>query len=307
MNILITGGTGTLGRAIVSQLLRDYYNINKIIVLSRGEIAQQEMKNEFPPGRGAGLRYFIGDVRDRDRLNTAFRGVDVVIHAAAIKSVDVSEYNPTEVIETNIGGTINVISAAVKNQVKKAILVSTDKAPYPTTLYGATKFVAERLFINANILNPTIFSCVRYGNVIGSRGSILPKWRALAEKGKPLPITHFGMTRFFWKISEAAKFILTILDHMEGGEIFIPKMKACVVSEMARGISNNLEEIGIRGYEKLHETLITEEELRFAYECVDHFIVYPFQHDWKENLNKKGKLVPKNFSYSSKDYCYDLS
>lgn len=302
INILITGGTGTLGKALVKKLLQNK-EVNKIVVLSRDEFKQFEMKKDFPEGGEKGLRYFIGDIRDRDRLIKAFKGIGVVIHTAAMKQIDTCEYNPNECLKTNVIGTQNVIDACIANNVAKAIFISTDKAPNSTTIYGASKLVSERLFINAN--TPTNkFSCVRYGNVLGSRGSIIPKWAEMAQEGKTLGVTDFKMTRFFWTIDEASQFIISISSAMEGGEIFLPNMNSYHMLAIAMKIGKgNVEEIGMRGYEKLHEILLTKEEVRNCYENDGCYVIYPFQHDWCNELVKRGNKVKDNFEYISNKEC----
>ena len=298
MNILITGGTGTLGKALVQHLEP---HCDRLIVFSRDEYKQYEMKKQFPEGGERGLRYFVGDIKDEERLYWAFKDVDVVIHTAAMKHIDVAEYNPSEVIHNNVLGTLNVARMCAKRKVDKAIFISTDKAPASSTLYGATKLCGERLWISCNNLGSTKFSCVRYGNVIGSRGSVFSKWEELAAKGEPLPITHPEMTRFFWTINEAARFVFLVAEVMKGGELFLPKMKSYKIIDLAKKISDNIKIIGLRGYEKLHETLLCEEEIRNCWEAKDYFIVYPFFHDWAKELylHHDAIQVPSNFTYTS--------
>lgn len=304
---MITGGTGTLGYAIVKELnlYADNYidlNINKIIVLSRNEANQVKMRQKYPEGGISGLRYFIGDIRDYNRLVNALRDVDYVIHAAALKSVDISEYNPNECVATNVIGTQNVIRACIKTRVKKAIFISTDKAVHPSTLYGATKLLAERLFINANNQPCTEFACVRYGNILNSNSSVMQKWKILSKNNKRLPVTDMEMTRFFWKINEAAEFILRRLTKMEKGVIYVPKMKSQRIMDIALKYSTQIEQIGIRGHEKIHEILITEEEARHVYDRYGFYTIYPFQHDWCIEMEKKGKKISLDTSFNSKDY-----
>lgn len=297
-NILITGGTGTLGKELLKRSQKFY----KTIVYSRDELKQAQMRTNFPEGGPSGIRYFIGDVRDKKRLLQAMKGVDLVIHAAAMKRIETCEYNPQEAIQTNIIGSQNVCEAAIESGVKKCILVSTDKAPNASTLYGATKLAAERIFIASNNLGTTRFSVVRYGNVIGSRGSVFELWEKQKSENQPITITNNEMTRFFWKIEEAALFVLTMLDVMKGGEIFLPKMKGFKIRELAETFSDNIKEIGLRGIEKMHEILMTEEEARECYDQGWYYIVYPSVHDWCQVIEKKGAKVPDNFSLISKDF-----
>lgn len=264
-SVLVTGGTGTFGKAIVDRLLC-CGDISKVAVYSRDEQKQEAMAREIIDPR---LRFFIGDVRDEDRLRLAFKGVDRVVHAAAMKIVPACEFDPVEAIKTNILGSVNVINAAVDSPtVKKVIALSTDKAVSSCNLYGGTKFVAEKAFVAANNLTSkggAAFSVVRYGNVAGSRGSVIPKWRLLSALGRPLPITHLDMTRFWISIGDAVEFVFNGLAAMQGGEVFIPKMPSFRVRDLGEAISGpecEWEIIGIRPGEKLHEDLITVHEGR---------------------------------------------
>ena len=297
-NILITGGTGTFGQAITSFLLKNK-KVKKLIIFSRDENKQFEMSKKF--GSNKKIRFFIGDVRDESRLMTALRGVDYVIHAAAMKHVPASEYNPGECIKTNVDGTEALISASIERKVKKVIALSTDKACNPINLYGATKLCAEKLFINANQLsNFTKFSVVRYGNVIGSRGSVIPYFKNLIDQKKFLPLTSKEMTRFFIPIQDALKFVLFSLDRPRGGEIFIPKMNSIKMVDLINLIEPKakVKLIGIRPGEKLHESLFSFDEARSVYHDHNSFIIY------SENLNfpkKYGSKLKKTNAYTSSD------
>jgi len=297
-NILITGGTGTFGQEITSFLLKNN-KVKKLIIFSRDENKQFEMSKKF--GSNKKIRFFIGDVRDESRLMTALRGVDYVIHAAAMKHVPASEYNPGECIKTNVDGTEALISASIERKVKKVIALSTDKACNPINLYGATKLCAEKLFINANQLsNFTKFSVVRYGNVIGSRGSVIPYFKNLIDQKKFLPLTSKEMTRFFIPIQDALKFVLFSLDRSRGGEIFIPKMNSIKMVDLINLIEPKakVKLIGIRPGEKLHESLFSFDEARSVYHDHNSFIIY------SENLNfpkKYGSKLKKTNAYTSSD------
>jgi UDP-N-acetylglucosamine 4,6-dehydratase len=304
-NILITGGTGSFGKKYTEILLKNY-SPNKIIIYSRDELKQYEMAQQF---NHKSMRYFIGDVRDKERLNKAMQNVDFVIHAAALKHVPIAEYNPMECIKTNINGASNVIDCAIENGVKRVIALSTDKASAPINLYGATKLASDKLFVAGNNLvgNQDIrFSVVRYGNVIGSRGSVLPFFLKLLKEGaKKLPITDFRMTRFFITLEEGVKFVLKNFERMKGGEIFVPKIPSMKIVDLAKALCPEceLEEVGIRAGEKLHEIMITSDDR--VVEFKDHFVILPtiqFTHcnDYRiNNLNEKGKLLPIGFEYNS--------
>jgi len=304
MNILITG-SGTLAQALIKKLR---LIANKIAVISRNEHKQYLMKKEFPEGGATGLRYFIGDIRDSERLKIATKNCDVVIHTAALKHVDVCEYNPNECLETNVNGTKNVIEACIANNVKKAIFVSTDKAPNPSTIYGTSKLMGERLWINANNRHSTKFSAVRYGNVIGSSGSFFHKWKEQKQQGKAITITDSEMNRFFFTIDDAVQLILDTLECMVGGEIFVKKMKAFNMYDIARNLSSNIEITGIRGYEKLNEILLTEEECRNTWETEDKLIIYPHTHDWCTDieLNHDSQHVTPFYRYSTQENLFDV-
>lgn len=300
--ILTTGATGSFGKNFVRYLL-DNFNAKKIIVFSRDELKQFHMQREFNDDR---LRFFLGDIRDLARLEMAFRGVDIVVHAAALKQVQTLEYNPFEAVKTNILGSQNVIEAAIDNQVKKVVLISTDKATQPSSLYGATKSCAEKLFISANayVKNGTKFSCVRYGNVVASRGSIIEILLASRNSDK-VYITDERMTRFWISLDRSFKLVAFALKHMEGGEIFIPKLPSMklvdVFDAVAPGIKR--EVIGIRPGEKLHETLLSSEESRHAVELEDYYVVlreYPyFSEEAYEKYHAHGKKPEPDFCYTS--------
>ena len=294
--ILITGATGSFGNAAVKYLL-EKCRIKKIIIFSRDENKQFEMQKKF---KHKNLRYFLGDVRDEDRLIMALNGVDYVIHAAALKHVPAAEYNPFECIKTNVYGSQCVISAAIKCGVKKVIALSTDKACNPINLYGATKLCAEKLFINANALSgekDSRFSLVRYGNVIASRGSAIPFFKELISQGKTLPLTDLEMSRFFMRLEDAVTFVLNSLNTMKGGEIFIPKMHSVYIKDLIKIIDNNakFKITGTRPGEKIHELLCSKDESNLLYEQKDFFVIY--HQNFDKNLIK-GKKVKNNFIYS---------
>ena len=307
-NILITGGTGSFGKKYTKILLENY-KPNKIIIYSRDELKQYEMAQEFDSSI---MRYFIGDVRDEDRLNTAMNGVDFVIHAAAMKHVPIAEYNPMECIKTNIHGAQNVINASIKNRVEKVIALSTDKACNPVNLYGATKLASDKLFIAANNIvgiAPTRFSVVRYGNVVGSRGSVVPLFKKLIENGaKELPITDEKMTRFWITLEDGVKFVLKNFERMQGGELFIPKIPSMKITDLAATLAPNLPTkiIGIRPGEKLHEIMISADDALHSLEFSDHYVIMPSIkfYDKQANfainkLGEKGYSVSSEFEYRS--------
>ena len=305
--ILITGGTGSLGKRLVKTLL-DRYLPKKIIIYSRDELKQYEMAQVFD---STIMRYFIGDVRDSTRLKQAMDGVDYVIHAAAIKHVPIAEYNPMECIKTNINGASNVIEAALANEVKKVIALSTDKAANPINLYGATKLASDKLFMAANNTvgtRPTRFSVVRYGNVVGSRGSVVPFFQKLiGEKIKELPITDERMTRFWITLQQGVDFVLKSFERMQGGEIFVPKIPSMKIVDLATTMAPNLpiKIIGVRAGEKLHEVMCPGDNYHLTLEFSDHYVImptieYPHQVDYRCNsLGENGVPVPDGFQYSS--------
>lgn len=299
--VLITGGTGSFGKKL-TRIMLDEYNPSKIIVFSRDELKQHEMRAS---GYDApNLRYFIGDVRDLDRLRRAFEGVDIVIHAAALKQVPACEYNPMEAIKTNILGSSNVIDAALDAGVERVVALSTDKAVNPVNLYGATKLAAEKLFIQSNSYaggRKTRFACVRYGNVVGSRGSVVPVFLRQRENGE-VTITDDRMTRFWISLEQGVRFVIRCAEQMHGGEVFVPKIPSMSIIDLAKSIAPEakVNVIGIRPGEKLHEVLISEDEARTTVELDDMYVVQPaealwFGHDWE----KQGKLISDEFRYAS--------
>lgn len=301
--VLITGGTGSFGKEFTKKLIKNY-NPKKIIIFSRDELKQFEMKNDkFFQKKN--IRFFLGDVRDKQRLKTAFEGVDLVVHAAALKQVPAAEYNPTEYIKTNINGAENIIQAAISCNVKKIIALSTDKAVNPINLYGATKLVSDKLFIAANNIigkKNIKFSIVRYGNVSGSRGSVLPFFLELKKKDKPFLITHMDATRFWITLEEGVNFVINSLKIMEGGEIFIPKLPAIKIIDLAKAIDEKrkIKIIGLRESEKIHESLISPDEDKNVLDFKNYFVIKPFLFNFsKIYKNQKGKIVKSNYHFSS--------
>lgn len=304
--ILITGGTGSFGKCFTRYAL-EHYNPKKIIIYSRDEFKQFNMENDFrkydPDHK---LRFFIGDVRDRDRMERAFENVDYVIHAAALKQVPACEYNPDEAIKTNIHGAQNVIDAALKTGVKKVVALSTDKAVNPVNLYGGTKLVSDKLFIAANAYvgaKDTCFSIVRYGNVAGSRGSVIPFFESLIEQGKTeLPVTDFRMTRFWISLEQGVELVIKALEEAKGGETFISKIPSFKITDLAEAMLPGCtkKEVGIRPGEKLHEVMVTTEDSFTTYEYDKHYIIYP-QMVWSTSRRPEptGKKVEEGFYYSS--------
>jgi UDP-N-acetylglucosamine 4,6-dehydratase len=295
--ILITGGTGSFGKAAVKFLLAKC-KLKKLIIFSRDENKQFEMQKQFS---NKTLRYFLGDIRDEPRLEMALNKVDYVIHAAAQKQVPAAEYNPFECIKTNIYGSQSLITASIKCRVKKIIALSTDKACNPINLYGATKLCSEKLFVNANQLTgskKTIFSVVRYGNVIASRGSVIPFFKELIEKNKTLPLTHKDMSRFFITLNDAVLFVLSCLKKMDGGEIYIPKMNSIYIEDLIKIINSKarITIVGKRPGEKIHETLFTGQESNLIYEQKDLYLIYPENIDIKK---RAGKRLSNEFQYVS--------
>ena len=296
-SVLVTGGTGSFGKKFITKALEE--GVKKIIVFSRDELKQYEMKQEFRDER---IRFFIGDVRDKERLYRAFDGVDIVIHAAAMKHVDACEYNPFEAVKTNINGAQNIIEAAIDKGVEKVIALSTDKACSPINLYGATKLASDKLFVAANAYSgskKTRFSVVRYGNVVGSRGSVVPFFQKIAHTGK-LPITDERMTRFWITLDKGVQFVIDNLQRMHGGEIFVPKIPSMRVTDLAQAVAPEceIEFIGIRPGEKLHEMMITEDDARHTVEYNDYYAILPEIGINKENYSD-GEFLTDNFSYSS--------
>jgi UDP-N-acetylglucosamine 4,6-dehydratase len=298
--ILVTGGTGSFGRKFVEIMLRDFQP-KKVIVFSRDELKQHEMRSlgfDQP-----NLRFFIGDVRDRDRLFRALHGVDVVVHAAALKQVPACEYNPMEAVKTNIFGTSNVVEAALDAGVRKVVALSTDKAVNPVNLYGATKLAAEKLTVQSNTYaagTATRYSCVRYGNVVGSRGSVVPVFLKQRENGR-LTITDERMTRFWLSLEEGVRFVIECIERMHGGEVFVPKIPSMKVIDLAKAIAPGaaLDIVGIRPGEKLHEVLISEDEARNTVETRRMYIVKPPETLWERALNYEGTPLADGFRFSS--------
>jgi len=305
-SMLITGGTGSFGRRFVKEILTRYPQIHRIVVFSRDELKQYEMAQDFPTGSYPQVRYFIGDVRDSDRLKRAMEGVDIVIHAAALKQVPVAEYNPFECIKTNVLGAQNVIEACYDTRVKKVVALSTDKAAAPINLYGATKLCSDKLFVAANHMRgkrDLKFSVVRYGNVMGSRGSVIPFFIKKRREGV-LPITDERMTRFNITLDEGVDLVLRALEIMWGGEIFVPKIPSYRITDLAEAIDGNCrtEIVGIRPGEKLHEEMITETDAFNTIEFDDYFVILPSMHLWDADKfmeNFEGRRCPADFSYNS--------
>lgn len=307
--VLITGGTGSFGNRFVERILNEY-NPKKIIIYSRDEFKQDLMKKVFIEkyqDKYEKLRFFIGDVKDKDRLYRALVGVDYVIHAAAMKQVPACEYNPFEAIKTNINGAQNLVDACIDRGVKKCVALSTDKAVNPINLYGGTKLVSDKLFISANAYSGsdgTIFSVVRYGNVAGSRGSVIPFFKSLIEDGKKeLPITDFNMTRFWITLDEGVDLVFKALEESKGGETYISKIPSFKITDLAKAMLDDvkMKEVGIREGEKLHEVMITKDDSRRTYEYGKHYIIYP-NFDWwniDTHFTEGGNLIDFGFEYDS--------
>lgn len=299
-SVLITGGTGSFGKAFLKQIL-ETRNPARVVVFSRDELKQYEMRQVW--GDDPRIRFFIGDIRDRDRLKMALHGVDYVVHAAALKQVDTAEYNPMEYVKTNILGSENVMQASIEAGVKKVVALSTDKASSPVNLYGATKLTADKLFVSSNHYAAgydTHFSVVRYGNVMGSRGSVIPFFRRLAESGQPLPITDMRMTRFWITLPQAVEFVMSSFNDMAGGELYVPRIPSMKVVDLARAVAPDAElvEVGIRPGEKLHEEMISAEDSRRTLRQADRYIVLPTLADWGFSA-PAGEPVEDGFSYTS--------
>ncbi|MGH9775330.1 MAG: UDP-N-acetylglucosamine 4,6-dehydratase (inverting) [Candidatus Acidiferrales bacterium] len=300
--VLITGGTGSFGKKFTEALL-EVSQPKKIIIFSRDELKQHEMRQQFPDNSDSLIRYFIGDVRDRARLDRAFSKVDIVVHAAALKQVPACEYNPFEAIQTNVMGARNVIDAAIDQGVKKVVAISTDKAVAPVNLYGATKLCAEKLFVHGNAYSGEDgcrFSCARYGNVVGSRGSVVPVFLEQCKRGA-VTVTDPRMSRFWISLEQGVQFVLRCIEKMHGGEIFVPKIPSMNVVEVAHALAPECEirYVGIRAGEKLHEILVSEEEARHTVELEDMYVIKP-AHPWWETGNwRNGKSVPDGFAYKS--------
>jgi UDP-N-acetylglucosamine 4,6-dehydratase len=305
-SILVTGGTGSFGRAFIISVLQNF-KPRKTIIFSRDELKQYDMQQDPAFQHQSSLRFFIGDVRDLDRLEKAMRDVDFVIHAAALKQVPTAEYNPMECINTNVIGAENVVQAAIRTGVKKVVALSTDKAASPINLYGASKLASDKIFIAANNLsgtNGTRFSVVRYGNVLGSRGSIVPMIKKMVEAGAPsIPITDERMTRFWITLDQGINFVLSSIEIMEGGEVFIPKIPSMNILDMVEALAPGIPThvIGIRPGEKMHETMITKDDARDTIEYDDRYAILPSFNFWGQpNPNPENtKQVGEDFSYSS--------
>ena len=312
-SVLITGGTGSFGHKYASNLL-ERYNLKRLVIFSRDELKQYEMQMKFEKNQSYNtdvMRFFIGDVRDGDRLKEAMRDIDLVIHAAALKQVPVAEYNPMECIKTNIHGAENVIKAALDNNVDKVIALSTDKAANPINLYGATKLASDKLFVAANNMSGgrTKFSVVRYGNVVGSRGSVVPLFDQLIKEGvDKLPITHEEMTRFWITLQEGVDFVMSNVERMQGGEIFIPKIPSVKITELAKAMAPSLpiNIIGIRPGEKLHEVMCPADDSHLTIEFENYFVIKPSisffsrKNDFTENsLGEIGEIVEQGAEYDS--------
>lgn len=300
-SVLVTGGTGSFGKQFLSHAL-EHLDPKRLVVLSRDELKQYEMRQRL--GDDPRLRWFIGDIRDRRRLTRAMHGVDYVVHAAALKQVDTAEYNPTEYIETNIGGSQNVVDAAIDAGVKRVVTLSTDKASSPINLYGATKLCADRLFISANHYAAgyeTRFCVVRYGNVMGSRGSVIPFFQQLAAQGRSLPITDARMTRFWITLAQAVRFVVDSFDMMAGGELYVPRIPSMRIVDLAEAIApgSPWHEIGIRAGEKLHEEMIAADDSRRTLQLDDRYLVMPYVAGWGYEPPAHGKPVEDGWSFRS--------
>lgn len=309
-SILVTGGTGSFGRKFVEIALKRLHP-RRLVVFSRDELKQHEMRQIFPDNGNSPMRYFIGDIRDAERLKRAFEDVDIVIHAAALKQVPTCEYNPIEAVATNVNGAKNVIEAALDNAVKNVMFLSTDKAVNPINLYGGTKLVAEKLIIQANAYSgnrPTRFSCVRYGNVMGSRGSVIPILFEQKKSGT-VTVTDRQMTRFWITLQQGVEFVIKCLDLMRGGEVFIPKIPSAKISDLVKVIAPGckVQYIGIRPGEKLHEVLISQDEARKTLEFDDMFLIQPNHSWWKPKYWTSGKRLSADFKFTSDTNSHQLS
>ena len=303
--ILITGGTGSFGNAFVSRVLSISPNIERLVIFSRDELKQWEMRNRFPETKYPGIRFFLGDVRDQNRLNRALEGIDIVVHAAALKQVPAAEYNPIEFINTNVIGAHNIIQASLDSNVKKVVALSTDKAAAPVNLYGATKLCSDKLFTAANNIvgkRDLTFSVVRYGNVFGSRGSVIPYFLKQAKSGK-LSITDENMTRFNILLSEGVDLVLWSIDNLYGGEIVVPKIPSYRIKDVAEAIAPNreYEVIGIRAGEKIHEEMITSSDSKLTYDLGGKFLILNNLENYEKLINKGHSLkrVDDGFTYNS--------
>jgi UDP-N-acetylglucosamine 4,6-dehydratase len=305
-SVLITGGTGSLGKALTSHILKNHSNIKKLIILSRDEQKQFQMAQEYPEKNFPQIRFFLGDVRDEQRLIRAFQGVDIVIHAAAMKHVHLAEYNPDECIKTNIGGAQNVIHAALQTSVSNVVALSTDKACAPINLYGATKLTSDKLFVAANNIkgtNPIKFSVVRYGNVMGSNGSVIPFFIKKRAEGK-LPITDASMTRFNISLQGGVDMVMHAIEHAWGGEIFVPKIPSYKITDVATAVAPDCEQeiIGIRPGEKIHEEMITSSDSFYTYDLGKYYTILPSVPAFnieKYIIHFKASKVTNGFNYDS--------
>lgn len=306
-HVLITGGTGSFGRAFVKKVLEDH-DPSRLVVFSRDELKQSEMQLELPESTYPALRYFIGDVRDQSRLEMAMRGIDVVVHAAAMKQVPTAEYNPFECIRTNIHGAENVVNAALRTDVRHVIALSTDKAANPINLYGATKLASDKIFIAANNLSGhggARFSVVRYGNVLGSRGSVIPFWKKIIGEGSTtLPVTDRRMTRFWITLPQGVQFVLDSFERMVGGEVFVPKLPSINIVDLAEAMlpGCGIEDVGIRPGEKLHEVMVPVEDARNTLEFDNHYVIEPSFQFWDRSgfaQSNGGRAVDDDFEYNS--------
>jgi len=302
-SVLVTGGTGSFGSAFITRLLEEH-DPKRVVIFSRDELKQYEMRHRLPADGQDRIRFFLGDIRDLERLSMAMRGIDYVVHAAALKQVDTAEYNPMEFVKTNILGSENVIQAAIANSVKKVVALSTDKASSPVNLYGATKLTADKLFISSNHLveaGGTRFAVVRYGNVMGSRGSVIPFFRDKAARGEPLPITDRRMTRFWITLQQAVQFVIDSFDDMHGGELYVPRIPSMKIVDLAHAIAPDAElvEIGVRPGEKMHEEMIAVADAPRTVGREARYVVAPTLAVWGGYQPPSGDLVPDDFSYSS--------
>ncbi|SDG75551.1 UDP-N-acetylglucosamine 4,6-dehydratase (inverting) [Winogradskyella thalassocola] len=308
-SILITGGTGSLGKALTKHIFKTYPDIKKLVILSRDEQKQFQMAQEYPPDRYPQIRFFIGNVRDKERLVRAFQNIDYVIHAAAMKHVHIAEYNPDECIKTNINGAENVVDACLRTNVQGVVALSTDKACAPINLYGATKLTSDKLFIAANNIKgdrPIKFSVVRYGNVMGSNGSVIPFFINKKKEENKLPITDPNMTRFNISLQGGVDMVMHALEHAWGGELFVPKIPSYKITDVAEAIGPNCEKpiVGIRPGEKVHEEMITTSDSFYTYDLGKYYTILPATHKWKtEDFIKtfNAKKVEQGFSYNSGD------
>lgn len=305
-SILITGGTGSLGNALTKHIFKIYPDVKRLVIYSRDEQKQYQMAQEFPPDKYPQIRFFIGDVRDYDRLKRAMKSIDYVIHAAAMKHVPIAEYNPSECVKTNINGAENVINACLETEVTRVVALSTDKAAAPVNLYGATKLASDKLFVAANNIrgwNNIVFSVVRYGNVMGSNGSVIPFFLKMKKTGV-LPITDPTMTRFNISLQGGVDMVMHALEHAWGGEIFVPKIPSYKITDVAEAVGPECEKkiTGIRPGEKIHEEMITDSDSYYTYDLGKYYTILPSSHKWKleefvQHFN--GKKVPYGFRYNS--------